>query len=66
MSEIVSREILNTQIHTVKSLLTETDLPLCRIADETGFAHLEYLSGAFKRHTGMTPRSYRLQVSRMP
>ena len=58
------REIATVQLQAVKSLLTETDWPLYRIADETGFAHPEYLNVAFKRHTGITPRKYRLQMSR--
>ena len=58
------REIATVQIQAVKSLLTETDWPLYRIAEKTGFAHPEYLNVAFKRHTGLTPRGYRLQLSR--
>ena len=58
------REIATVQIQAVKTLLTETDWPLYRIADQTGFAHPEYLNVAFKRHTGLTPRGYRLQLSR--
>ena len=59
------REILNVQIHVVKSLLTETDWPLYRIAEKAGFAHAEYLNVAFKRRTGLTPRGYRVQMGRM-
>ncbi|MGH7947517.1 MAG: XylR family transcriptional regulator [Opitutaceae bacterium] len=58
------REIATVQMQAVKSLLTETDWPLYRIAEKTGFAHPEYLNVAFKRHTGLTPRGYRLQLSR--
>jgi LacI family transcriptional regulator len=55
-------EMLRTQLQIVKSLLIETDLPLYRIAERAGFAHAEYLNVAFKRETGVTPRTYRLQM----
>ncbi|MGH8017496.1 MAG: helix-turn-helix domain-containing protein, partial [Opitutaceae bacterium] len=58
------REIATFQIQAIKSLLTETDWPLYRVAEETGFAYPEYLNVMFKRHTGLTPRSYRLQMGR--
>jgi LacI family transcriptional regulator len=43
----------------VKRLLSETDLPLAAIADRTGFAHVEYLSVAFKRNVGLTASDFR-------
>lgn len=56
------KEMLAVQMHAVKSLLSGTDWPLSRIAEKSGFSHPEYLHVAFKRHTGMTPRAYRLQM----
>jgi LacI family transcriptional regulator len=58
------QEIVNVQIQAIKSLLIETDEPIYRIAEKCGFAYPEYLNVMFKRHTGMTPRKYRLQVGR--
>ncbi|MDO8542767.1 MAG: XylR family transcriptional regulator [Opitutaceae bacterium] len=58
------QEVLAVQLQTVKKLLTETDWPLYRVAEKAGFRHPEYLNVAFKRQTGMTPRSYRLQLRR--
>jgi LacI family transcriptional regulator len=58
------REIATVQIQAIKRLLTETDWPLYQVADQTGFAYPEYLNVVFKRHTGMTPRNYRLQMGR--
>lgn len=58
------QEILAVQMHTVKALLTDTDWPLYRVAEKAGFTHAEYLNVAFKRHTGLTPRRYRLQMGR--
>ncbi|HEX4142020.1 MAG TPA: DNA-binding transcriptional regulator [Pirellulales bacterium] len=52
-------EILRVQIERVSRLLAETDLPLAVIADRTGFKHAEYMSVAFKRQTGLSPKGFR-------
>jgi LacI family transcriptional regulator len=52
-------EIRHVQVRRAAQLLGETDLPLKRIAELAGFAHMEYLSYVFKRATGQTPRDYR-------
>ena len=52
-------EILRVQIEQVSQLLAETDLPLATIADRTGFKHAEYMSVAFKRQTGLSPKQFR-------
>ncbi len=52
-------QILNVKLDRVKRLLTETDLPLSAIAERTGFAHVEYLSVAFKRQTGINASDFR-------
>jgi len=54
-------EILRIKLDRVKRLLTETDLTLETVADRAGFRHVEYLSVAFKRVTGMPPSRYREQ-----
>jgi LacI family transcriptional regulator len=54
--------LLRTQLKAVKTMLTETNLPLYRIAEKTGFTHPEYLNVVFKREMGMTPRTYRLTM----
>jgi LacI family transcriptional regulator len=43
----------------VKTLLATTDLPIGTIAERCGFEHTEYLSVAFRRETGFSPRDYR-------
>lgn len=55
-------EIRNVQIKRIKQLLMETDLPLERIAELTGFQHPEYLSVVFKRETGQPPGHFRRQT----
>ncbi|MEO6006350.1 MAG: DNA-binding transcriptional regulator [Opitutus sp.] len=52
-------EILHVRLNRVQRLLAETDLPLYQIAERTGFEHVEYLSVAFKREVGKTPREFR-------
>lgn len=52
-------EIRTVQIKRIRELLAETDLPLERIADLVGLSQASYLSHAFKRETGETPRDYR-------
>jgi LacI family transcriptional regulator len=54
-------QIIRVQLQRVRQLLAETDLPLAAIADLAGFKHVEYLSVAFRRHAGVTPRDYRLR-----
>ncbi len=52
-------EIRRVQMARVKQLLTETDYPLKRIAEITGFEHVEYMCVVFKRITSETPGSFR-------
>lgn len=56
-------EILRVQLDRVKSLLTQTALPLKEIAEMAGFNNPNYLSVAFKREMGVTPGDYREQHS---
>lgn len=52
-------EIRRTQVARIRQLLIETDLPLKKIAELTGFEHVEYLSVVFKRLIGSAPGEYR-------
>ena len=52
-------EIRRAQVAKIKQLLIETDYPLKKIAELTGFEHVEYLSVVFKRLTGDSPGEYR-------
>lgn len=55
-------EIRRVQVAKIKLLLQETDYPLKRIAEMTGFEHLEYMCVLFKRLTGDSPGSYRKKM----
>ncbi len=52
-------EIRRVQINRIRQLLIETDLPLKRIAEMTGFEYMEYMSAVFKRATGRAPGACR-------
>jgi LacI family transcriptional regulator len=54
------QEILRVQLERVKQLLTQTDLSIDEIAERCGFAHVEYLSVAFKRELGVPPSKFRV------
>jgi LacI family transcriptional regulator len=57
------QEIMRVRIERVKMLLLASDFSLAEIAAITGFEHVEYLSVAFKREAGQTPRQYRKTVN---
>ena len=44
-------------------LLTHTDLPISRIAEECGISSANYFSRIFKMEIGMTPFEYRIKMS---
>ncbi len=52
-------EIRRVQVAKIRQLLLETDFPLKKIAELTGFEHVEYLCVVFKRLTGESPGGYR-------
>ncbi len=51
--------IKRRQLERVCQLLAESDLPIARVADVTGFDSASYLSAVFRREVGETPRAYR-------
>lgn len=52
-------EIRRVQITKIRQMLSETDYPLSRISELTGFAHVEYMYVVFKRITRETPGGFR-------
>ena len=55
-------EIRRVQLRKIRQLLLETDFPLKRIAELTGFEHMEYMCVLFKRMTGVSPGTYRVRM----
>jgi Transcriptional regulators len=56
-------EIIAVKMKLVARLLSETDWTLPIIAQQVGFKHSEYMSVAFKKHTGLSPGAYREQLA---
>jgi LacI family transcriptional regulator len=52
-------EIQRFRLRRAQELLVETDYPLSRIADLTGFKTVAHLSVAFKSHVGHSPGQFR-------
>ena len=57
------QELLRIRIEKAKALLSETSLPMVKIAELSGFGDPYNFSRAFRRETGGTPRQYRQQNS---
>jgi len=55
-------EIRRVQVAKIRQLLYETNFPLKKIAELTGFEHVEYMCVVFKRLTAESPGSYRKRV----
>jgi LacI family transcriptional regulator len=53
------RLIVARRLEQVRQLLLESDLPVARIADLTGFVSPSYLSFAFRREQGESPLRFR-------
>jgi AraC family transcriptional regulator len=53
------RYVIVRRVERAKKLLRHTDLPISRIAYETGFASQSHLASTFKRAVGQTPGAYR-------
>lgn len=55
------RFLQQKRIHLAKQLLAETDLPITRIAELSGFCNAYYFSRVFALATGLAPTLYRVQ-----
>lgn len=47
------------KLERIRNLLENTDIPLSRLVEESGFNDLSYLNKAFKKRYGTTPSQYR-------
>jgi len=59
MGRTVLQEIRRVQIEKVKQLLVNSALPFKEVARLAGFANQFYMSTAFRRYAGTSPRTYR-------
>jgi AraC family transcriptional regulator len=60
------RYVILRRIDRAKKLLRHTDLPISRIAYDTGFASQSHLASTFKRVVGETPGAYRRSTASRP
>ncbi len=58
----VHGEIQRVRLERAKQLLTETDLPIPRIAEATGYGSASYLGQVFRQTLGTTPARFRRQI----
>jgi LacI family transcriptional regulator len=59
-------EIRRVQVARIRQLLLETNFPLKKIAEMTGFEHVEYMCVVFKRLAGESPGGYRKKTQSRP
>ncbi len=57
--------LLNLRLSRARHLLAETSLAVSEIADRLDYSDLFFFSRQFKAKTGLSPRDYRLRVSRL-
>jgi LacI family transcriptional regulator len=55
-------EILRVRVGLVKRHLSETQLPMTKIAESSGFTNSKMMCSAFARDTGMTPTEFRRKI----
>jgi LacI family transcriptional regulator len=60
----ISEEIRRVRVEKVATLLSETDLPVSKIAREMGFLSSDHISRYFKIEKNITPSEYRSKYSR--
>ena len=51
--------LIDCRIENAKKLLWNTQIPICQIAEKTGFGCQQYFNKVFKKETGTTPAAYR-------
>lgn len=57
--ETITEYLVNVRMEHAKRLLTTTDLKILEIAEKVGYEDPHYFSKAFKKHTGVHPKTYR-------
>ncbi|RMD82178.1 MAG: AraC family transcriptional regulator [Lentisphaerae bacterium] len=59
--QTITEAIHETAVQRARRLLLRSDSTIATIAQECGFEDVSYFRRIFRRHTGMTPRNFRLQ-----
>ncbi|WP_043630803.1 XylR family transcriptional regulator [Nonomuraea candida] len=63
LGRTVHSEIIRVRMGHVAELLSSTDWTVQQISERLNFSHSEYMSFAFKKHTGQSPGQYRRTVN---
>ena len=59
LGRTIGKEIMRQRLTNAETLLTESDMPAVDIAAQVGFKTPQYFSLQFKKHFGLTPKSFR-------
>ncbi|BBI31536.1 AraC family transcriptional regulator [Cohnella abietis] len=51
--------LLELRMEAAKTYLSTTEMPIQKVAEETGYPNIHHFSGEFKRKTGMSPTNWR-------
>jgi AraC-like DNA-binding protein len=62
-STSLQQEVSEAHLRIAKKLMTETTRPLKWIALEAGYASPQHFSSAFRAHTGISPKRWRVSVA---
>ena len=62
VGQTVHAEIQRVRLERAKQLLTETDLPIPKVAEATGYGSASYLGQVFRQALGTTPARFRRQI----
>lgn len=57
----LGEEISRVHLDRAKYLLANTDLPIPKVADASGYGSPEYFYSVFRKHIGCSPLKYRIQ-----
>jgi transcriptional regulator GlxA family with amidase domain len=59
LGRTIRAALLRVRIGIARELLVDTLLPVARVAEKSGFPHVQHFNVVFKRHAGMTPTACR-------
>ena len=61
LEKTINDEIIEVRLNKVKDLLKHTNMKIIEISKATGFTRPNHLFRTFRKHVGISPKTYRLQ-----